>query len=132
MAGYCPSCGKALSDDARFCPSCGKALASSSPPAGGYPPAVIPGLVRPRHGRVLAGVCRGIANRLGWNISMLRLIFVILGVLTVPFWIVVYLILWMIMPEEGVVRAPQSYSGGGAAGGSDQTPVRPVVGEPGA
>lgn len=124
MAGYCPSCGKALSEDARFCPSCGKALASSLPPTGSYPPAVIPGLVRPRRGRVIAGVCRGIANRLGWNLNLLRILFVILGVLTVPFWIVVYLVFWMIMPDEPVAPVPQNY-----AGGAPERPSPPGVGE---
>ena len=58
-------------------------------------------LHRSRSNRVLAGVCGGIAEWLGWNASMVRLLFVLISVLSVAFpGIIVYLILWMVMPQE--------------------------------
>jgi phage shock protein C len=58
-------------------------------------------LHRSRSNRVLAGVCGGIADWLGWNASMVRLLFVLVSVLSVAFpGIIVYLILWMVMPQE--------------------------------
>lgn len=58
------------------------------------------GLVRPKEGRVLAGVCAGIADRYGWDRSVVRLVAVLSFLLPGP-QIVIYLILWLIIPEEG-------------------------------
>jgi phage shock protein PspC (stress-responsive transcriptional regulator) len=50
--------------------------------------------------RVLAGVMGGIAHRYGWNSTLLRVIFVIVSVASAAFpGILVYLILWLLMPE---------------------------------
>ncbi len=57
---------------------------------------------RSRHDRMIAGVLGGIANRLGWNPTVLRLVFVVVSILSAAFpGILVYLILWLLMPEEG-------------------------------
>jgi phage shock protein PspC (stress-responsive transcriptional regulator) len=51
---------------------------------------------------MLAGVLGGIAQRLGWNSTLLRALFVIVSIASVAFpGIIVYLILWLLMPEEG-------------------------------
>lgn len=58
-------------------------------------------LLRSRSNRVVAGVCGGIAKWLGWNASLVRVLFVVISVLSVAFpGIIVYLILWMIMPQD--------------------------------
>jgi len=50
--------------------------------------------------RVLAGVMGGIAHRYGWNSTLLRAIYVVVSVASVAFpGILVYLILWLLMPE---------------------------------
>ncbi|MDQ3229534.1 MAG: PspC domain-containing protein [Pseudomonadota bacterium] len=50
--------------------------------------------------RVLAGVLGGIAQRYGWNSTLVRILFVILSIVSVAFpGIIVYLILWLLMPE---------------------------------
>jgi phage shock protein PspC (stress-responsive transcriptional regulator) len=50
--------------------------------------------------RVLAGVVGGIAHRFGWNPTLLRAIYVIISVASAAFpGILVYLILWLLMPE---------------------------------
>lgn len=59
-------------------------------------------LVRSRHDRMLAGVLGGIAQRYGWNPTVLRVLFVIVSLASAAFpGILVYLILWLLMPEEG-------------------------------
>jgi phage shock protein PspC (stress-responsive transcriptional regulator) len=58
------------------------------------------GLVRPKEGRVIAGVCAGVADRFGWDRSLVRLLFVLSFLLPGP-QILVYLVLWVLMPEEG-------------------------------
>ena len=58
--------------------------------------------VRSRNDRMIAGVCGGIAQRFGWNSTLLRVIFVIVSLASAAFpGILVYLILWLLMPEEG-------------------------------
>lgn len=57
---------------------------------------------RSRHDRMLAGVIGGIARRYGWNSTLLRAIYVIVSIASVAFpGIIVYLLLWLLMPEEG-------------------------------
>ena len=56
---------------------------------------------RSRHDRMLAGVLAGIAQRFGWNSTLLRVIFVIVSLASAGFpGILVYLILWLLMPED--------------------------------
>jgi phage shock protein PspC (stress-responsive transcriptional regulator) len=56
-------------------------------------------LLRPRNGR-MAGVCAGLAAYFGVDVNLIRLGF---GVLTVFYGLgmLVYLIAWAILPEEG-------------------------------
>lgn len=50
--------------------------------------------------RVLAGVVGGVAQRYGWNSTLLRVLFVLVSVLSAAFpGIIVYLILWVLMPD---------------------------------
>ena len=58
------------------------------------------GLVRPRHGRVLGGVCAGLGQRFGLDPWVARLLFV-LALLVIPgSQLLVYPILWILMPSE--------------------------------
>ena len=50
--------------------------------------------------KVIAGVCGGIAKYFGWEPSMTRVGYLLLTVLTAFAGGVVYLILWLVMPEE--------------------------------
>ncbi len=57
-------------------------------------------LSRSRHDRMIAGVVGGIARRFGWNSTLVRAIYVILSIASAAFpGILVYLILWLLMPE---------------------------------
>ena len=59
-------------------------------------------LSRSRNDRVLAGVMGGIARRFGWNATLLRVAYVIVSIASAGFpGILVYLLLWLLMPEEG-------------------------------
>ncbi|MGI5242627.1 PspC domain-containing protein [Dactylosporangium sp. CA-139066] len=58
------------------------------------------GLVRPLHGRVLGGVCAGLGRRFGLDPWLARVLFV-LALLVIPgSQILVYPILWVLMPSE--------------------------------
>lgn len=55
---------------------------------------------RSRSQRMIAGVMGGIAKRFGWDANLLRIVFVLVSILSAAFpGIVVYLILWLLMPE---------------------------------
>lgn len=57
-------------------------------------------LRRSRQHRMIAGVCGGLAEWLGWDPTLVRLIYVTVSVLSAAFpGIVVYLILWVVMPD---------------------------------
>ena len=59
-------------------------------------------LSRSRDDRILAGVMGGIARRFGWSSTLVRILFVVLSVVSAAFpGIIVYLILWLLIPEEG-------------------------------
>jgi phage shock protein PspC (stress-responsive transcriptional regulator) len=57
------------------------------------------GLVRARRGRVIAGVCAGIARRLNTSPTLVRVGFVVSVVLPGPQFLL-YLALWIFMPKE--------------------------------
>ncbi|MEU8797916.1 PspC domain-containing protein [Spirillospora sp. NPDC048819] len=57
------------------------------------------GLYRPRHNRMIAGVCAGLAQRFGMSAGTVRLLFVLSCLLPGPQF-VVYLVLWVMMPNE--------------------------------
>jgi phage shock protein C len=56
-------------------------------------------LVRPRDNRWIAGVCSGLARRFGMSPGLVRLLFVLSCLLPGPQF-VIYLALWIIMPNE--------------------------------
>ena len=59
-----------------------------------------PGLKRSRN-KVIAGVCGGLAEWLGWNPTLVRVLFVLVSVLSAAFpGLLVYLVLWIVMPKR--------------------------------
>lgn len=58
------------------------------------------GLVRPQEGRLLGGVCAGLGRRFGISAWAARLLFVLLLMVIPGSQILVYPILWILMPAE--------------------------------
>ena len=58
-------------------------------------------LYRSRHDKFLAGVCGGLGEFLGIDPTLVRLIFVLLAILA-GHGILIYLIMWIIVPPEPV------------------------------
>lgn len=69
------------------------------------------GLVRPLEGRVLAGVCAGLARRFGISPFHARLLFVLVLILLPGSPLVIYPILWLLMPAERWVPAASAPTG---------------------
>jgi phage shock protein PspC (stress-responsive transcriptional regulator) len=53
------------------------------------------------HDQAVAGVCAGIAEYFGWDIALVRILYLVLSIVSVAFpGIIVYIILWIVMPEQ--------------------------------
>jgi phage shock protein C len=51
--------------------------------------------------QVIAGVCAGIAEYFGWDIALVRILYLVLSIFSAAFpGIIVYIILWIVMPEK--------------------------------
>lgn len=51
--------------------------------------------------RVIAGVCAGLAEWLGWDIALVRLLYLLISIFSAGFpGVLAYVILWIVMPEE--------------------------------
>ena len=58
------------------------------------------GLVRPRDGRLLGGVCAGLGRRFGIDPWPARLLFVLILLIVPGSQILIYPVLWLLMPRE--------------------------------
>jgi phage shock protein C len=57
-------------------------------------------LQRSRKYKIIAGVCGGLAEWLGWDPTVVRIAYVLVSVLSAAFpGIIVYVILWALMPK---------------------------------
>ncbi len=58
-------------------------------------------LHRSRSNRMIAGVCGGLADWLGWSPNVVRVVYILGSILSIAFpGIIVYLILWVVMPNQ--------------------------------
>jgi phage shock protein PspC (stress-responsive transcriptional regulator) len=62
------------------------------------------GLVRPQEGRVLGGVCSGLGRRFGLAPWTARILFVLLLMVVPGSQILIYPVLWILMPSEETLR----------------------------
>ncbi|HEX4156628.1 MAG TPA: PspC domain-containing protein [Acidobacteriaceae bacterium] len=102
----CPACGTGVAEGARYCSGCGRPVAVP-----GYVPASWPRLERPQYGRMIAGVCAGLAQRYGWDVVVVRLVVVLIVLFGCGTPLIAYLIAWIVMPNGPYVM-PQTTTGG--------------------
>ena len=58
-------------------------------------------LVRPRNGRMLAGVCAAVAGYFGLDVTLVRVTWATVSVITAGAGVLAYLAAWVIIPGEG-------------------------------
>jgi phage shock protein PspC (stress-responsive transcriptional regulator) len=68
------------------------------------------GLSRPQTGRVLGGVCAGLGRRFGIDPWPARLLFVLVLMILPGSQILIYPVLWLLMPADGWAPAPAAPS----------------------
>jgi phage shock protein C len=87
---YCNYCGKAIQDDANVCAYCGTRVGSSI---------ARKRLVRPRHGRKIAGVCLAFAEYFDIDVTVVRIVWLLVSFMT-GIGLLSYPIAWIVIPEE--------------------------------
>jgi phage shock protein C len=101
MPFFCHRCGSGLPPSARFCSNCGTVV-SVAAPFHSRP------LVRPFLGRQIAGVCLGVAQANGWDVTLVRVLTVIGFIFSSGLVGVAYLAGWIGIPEEPI-QMPGTY-----------------------
>ena len=75
-------------------------------------------LRRSRHNRVIAGVVAGLANFFGLDVTLARVLYVLISIFSAAFpGILVYIILWIVVPEEEYERSFDNRTSGSAGPG---------------
>ncbi|NTV62928.1 MAG: PspC domain-containing protein [Oscillochloris sp.] len=70
-------------------------------------------LQRSRNDKMIAGVCAGLAQYFGVDVAMVRLVAAFLLLFTHVAIVPIYIILWVVIPEELAAEAPRydAYTG---------------------
>jgi len=95
---YCSKCGAQVADGMKFCAQCGA-------PATGQGAAANAGvsgtgkLLRPRNGRKIAGVCAAFANAYGWDLTVVRIVTLLLAICACG-GVLAYLVAWACIPND--------------------------------
>jgi phage shock protein C len=94
---FCTRCGIELREQDKFCCECGTSTGRGSPP----PFPRTERLSRSTRDGKIAGVCAGFAKHFGLDVTLVRIIWLILTVWPLPlFGIVAYIVAWIVMPKD--------------------------------
>ncbi|MGC9200279.1 MAG: PspC domain-containing protein [Acidobacteriaceae bacterium] len=94
----CTACGKELGPRARFCSQCGQAVAVR-----GFAPTLAPRLFRHTEERMLGGVCAGIAQHFGWDVTLVRLALLAIVLCGFGAPVIAYFVAWIVIPKQPLV-----------------------------
>ena len=96
---FCTKCGNELKERDRFCSACG----SSTGPVSFAPPPSEKRLTRPMSEAKIAGVCAGFARYWNMDVTLVRVLWVVITIFPLPcFGVVSYLVAWIVMPKDPV------------------------------
>jgi phage shock protein PspC (stress-responsive transcriptional regulator) len=89
-----------MEDEARFCSACGTARGFIGPSGSDRE---VKKLIRPREGRKIAGVCAGVADYFDMDVTLVRILWILVAIFPPLPGIVAYIVCWIAMPN-----APES------------------------
>lgn len=93
---FCTRCGTELDDQDKYCSQCGACTgrgASNAEP--------VRRLYRPAQGAKIAGVCAGFARYFDVDVTLVRVLWLVLTVWPLPLLgIISYIVAWIVMPKE--------------------------------
>jgi phage shock protein C len=102
---FCTRCGSELRENDRFCSQCAHPTG-----VGGAAPRLQKRLMRDMQNKKIAGVCSGVAEYLGVDITLMRVLwaamFLIGGV-----GLLAYIVLWIVMPKAPLALPGPGYVG---------------------
>ncbi len=91
---YCTRCGVELAERDRYCNQCGTATNKATRET------ISNRLSRPRDDRKIAGVCAGLARYFGVDVTLIRILAVVLAIWPVGLGLLLYLVCWIVMPND--------------------------------
>ena len=97
----CSACSRSFDGTARFCSVCGQPLVPPVQTQFQQAP-----LMRPRYGRMIAGVCAGFANAYRWDSALVRIIVCVAALCSAGTILLAYIVAWIVMPEVPYVVVP--------------------------
>jgi phage shock protein C len=102
---FCTRCGTELRDQDKFCFNCAAPTGQGGP---AFAPRPSDPLSRPMDQAKIAGVCAGFARYFGMDVTLVRVLWVVITLLPVPcFGVVAYIVAWIVMPKDPVTVAVQ-------------------------
>lgn len=101
---FCTQCGLELQPQDCYCSQCGKGTEAGSPARANMPQQR---LTLSKSDKKIAGVCSGIAHYLNVDVTLVRIVWVILAFTPPGAGVLGYLIAWLIIPN-GEERAATS------------------------
>jgi phage shock protein C len=99
---FCTRCGTELREQDKFCFNCAAATGRGAPPSAPRPTNP---LSRPMHEAKIAGVCAGFARYLGMDVTLVRVLWVVVTVFPPSFGLLAYIVAWIVMPKDPVALA---------------------------
>jgi phage shock protein C len=94
---FCTKCGIELKERDKFCSDCGNSTGRGS----SAPTPRVDRLSRPMNEAKIGGVCAGFARYFGLDVTLVRILWIVLTVLPVPFCgFIAYIVCWIVMPKD--------------------------------